>query len=299
MERMSSLADEIAHRCVDRFARATDVDLIEALAIALPLELMTRLLGLPLADQPDLQAWADEAMRLSGGLAGPDEFAKSWEASERLQAYLAERFDEELASPGEEVMGDLARAVRASEAGAEGLELWEALGVLFQLVVGGIETTVGGIGAAICHAVEQPGEWARLRADPGRIPGFVEEAVRLDGPAIGNLRRITRDVELAGVRMPKGTTLALLWGSANRDAAQFPEPDRFLVGRPNIQDHLGFGHGAHFCLGASLARMEIRVALQALLESNETIRLLQDRDALRHKPSLGVRRLVKLQVALA
>jgi len=298
MERMSSLAEEIAKRCVERFEGTTEVDLIEGLAIPLPRELMTRLLGLPLEDQPDLQAWTDDAMRLSGGLAATEEVAKSWEAIDRFQTYLAARFEEAIESPGEDVTGDLARAVRNTESGAEGLQRWEALAMLYQLVVGGIETTVGLIGTTIRHAVELPGEWARLREEPERIVDFVEEATRLDGPAIGNYRRTTRELELGGVKLPEGSTLTLLWGSANRDATQFPDPDRFVVGRPNIKTHLGFGHGTHFCLGAALARMETRVALQALSQRYERITLRQSPDSLRHKPSLGIRRLLELPIAI-
>ncbi len=298
MERMSSLALEIADRCVADFADASEVDAIEALAIPLPLELMTRLLGLPLEDWADLQSWTDHAMRMAGGLATSEELAQSAKETQRFQAYLDERLEEELAHPGEDMMGDLARAVREGESTNSGLERWEALAILFQLVVGGIETTVGLIGAAIYHATQTPGACSNLREDDESIAAFIEEAVRLDGPATGNLRRTTRDTELAGVRLPEGSTLALLWGSANRDEAQFPEPDRFVLDRPNIKAHLGFGHGKHFCLGAALARMETRVALQSLLRTKEHVTLAVDAGTLRHKPSLGIRRLRALPIAL-
>jgi len=299
MERMSSLALEIAERCVAAFANDSAVDAIEALAVPLPLEFMTRLLGLPLENRADLQAWTDHAMRMAGGLATSKELAESFGETQRFQAYLAERFESELADPGEEVMGDLARAIREGESTNSGLERWEALAILFQLVVGGIETTVGGIGAAIYHATQAPGAWSKLREHPEAIAGFVEEALRLDGPAIGNLRWTTRETELAGVRLPRGSTLALLWGSANRDEAEFAEPDRFVLDRPNIKADLGFGLGKHFCLGAALARMEIRVALQALLQEKEHVTLAADPGTLRHKPSMQIRRLRSLPIALA
>ncbi len=298
MERMSSLAKEIVERCVDRFAGETDVDLIQALAIPLPRELMTRLLGLPIEDQPNLQAWTDDAMRLSGGLASPEELARSWEAIDQFQAYLTERFEDAIETPGENVMGDLARAVRSAESGKAGLERWEAIAMLYQLVVGGIETTVGLIGSTIRHAASLPGEWGRLREAPARISEFIEETTRLDGPAIGNYRRTTREVELAGLKLPKGSTLVLLWGSANRDAAQFPNADQFTLGRPNIKTHVGYGHGTHFCIGAALARMEARIALQTLVQRYERITLHDAPDGFRHKPSLGIRRLMSLRSTL-
>jgi cytochrome P450 len=298
MERMSSLATEIAERCVAEFAGASEVDAIEALAIPLPLELMTRLLGLPLEDRAKLQAWTDHTMRMSGGLATPEEIAQSVPETLRFGAYLNERFEEELAHPGEEVMGDLARAVREGESQSGGLDRWEAVAVLFQLVVGGIETTVGLIGATVHHAAQTPDAWANLREDPESIAAFIEEVVRLDGPATGNLRRTTRDTELAGVRLPEGSTVSLLWGSANRDEAEFPEPDRFVVDRPNIKAHLGFGLGKHFCLGAALARMETRVAVEALVRATEHATLAVEANTLRHKPSLMIRRLQSLPITL-
>jgi cytochrome P450 len=298
MERMSNLALEIAERCVADFADASEVDAIEALAVPLPLELMTRLLGLPLEDRAKLQAWTDHAMRMSGGLATSDELAQSAAETQRFQAYLDQRFEEELAHPEEEVMGDLARAVQEGISSNSGLEHWEAVAILFQLVVGGIETTVGLIGAAIHHAAQMTGAWSNLRKDPESIAAFIEEVVRLDGPATGNLRRTTRNTEIAGFPLPEGSTVSLLWGSANRDEAEFPDPDRFVLDRPNIKTHLGFGLAKHFCLGAALARMEARVALQALLKARERVTLAVDADTLRHKPSLGIRRLRSLPIAL-
>lgn len=299
MERMSSLALEIAQRCVAEIGDASEVDVIEALAVPLPLELMTRLLGLPLEDRARLQQWTDYAMLMSSGVATSQERARSAEETQRFQAYLNDRFEEELAEPGEEIMGDLARAVLDSKDGENGLERWEAVAMLFQLVVGGIETTVGLVGATIKHAARTDAVWASLRERPESIGAFVEESIRLDGPAIGNLRRTTRATEVAGVALPEGSTVALLWGSANRDEAEFPDPNRFVLDRPNIKAHLGFGLGKHFCLGAALARMETRVALQALLQAKEHVSLAVDASTLRHKPSaMGVRRMRSLPIAL-
>ncbi len=290
---------EIAERCVADIGDASEVDVIEALAVPLPLELITRLLGLPLEDCPKLQAWTDHAMRMAGGAATPEERAQDGAETQEFHAYLNERFEEELAHPGKEIMGDLARAVLGAGNEKNGLERWEAVAILFQLVVGGIETTVGLVGATIQHAAQMQDGWSKLRDAPDSVGPFIEEAIRLDGPAIGNLRRTTRATEVAGVPLPEGSTVALLWGSANRDQAEFPDPDRFVMNRPNIKAHLGFGLGKHFCLGAALARMETRVALQALLAKKEHIALAADAGTLSHKPSImGVRRLRSLRITL-
>lgn len=297
MERMSNLAMEIAERCVANIGDASEVDIIEALAVPLPLELMTRLLGLPLEDCPKLQVWTDHAMRMSGGAGTAEERTQDGAETQHFQAYLNARFEEELGDPGEEIMGDLARSVLEPGTEKSRLEHWEAVAILFQLVVGGIETTVGLIGATIQHAAEIKDGWSTLREAPDSVGPFIEEAIRLDGPAIGNLRRTTRATEVAGVPLAEGSTVALLWGSANRDESEFPDPDHFVIDRPNIKTHLGFGLGKHFCLGAALARMETRVALQALLAQKEHIAV--DTGPLSHKPSImGVRRLRSLPITL-
>jgi cytochrome P450 len=299
MARMSHVAEEIARRCVEDAAGSAELDVVEALAIPLPLEFTIRLLGLALADRKRLQDFTDHALRMNGGLATSAEMADSLSETMQFHAYLEDRFAEALARPGDDLIGDLARAVADGTSGREGLEHWEAIAVLFQLVVGGIETTVGLIAEVVRHAIGQPGAWARLRSDPSRIPAFVEECIRLDGPAIGNLRRTKRTLELGGVTLPEGSTLALLWGSANRDEAQFPDADGFVVDRPNIKTHLGFGLGQHFCLGAALARMETRTALETLLASSPEAELACTPDRLRHRPSMGIRRLESLPIARA
>jgi len=132
------------------------------------------------------------------------------------------------------------------------------------LLVAGNETTTNLLGNTLLALMAHPDELARVRREPRRIPALVEEALRYDGPIQFLFRQATRDVELAGVKIPEGATVIPLLGSANRDDAQFPDAERFDVSR-NTQGHLAFGLGIHFCLGASLARLEARIALEELL----------------------------------
>jgi len=131
--------------------------------------------------------------------------------------------------------------------------------------VGGIESAVNMLGASLMVLMDQPELLARLRADRSRIPAFVEEVLRYEPPAQAAPRVTTQDVELGGVHLPAGSRLLVLLGSACHDDAQYPDGDRFDMDRPGPQ-HLPFGHGVHFCLGAQLARMEGRLALEALLD---------------------------------
>ena len=270
---------------------------MRALAEPLPVQAMAHLLGLPSEDWQRLFNWSESAMAVIGGLAEPASFATLYGDLEALQAYLGEHIDPNGPDPRDPASDDGGVIRLVSDAVAAGtLEMWEASGLLFQLVVAGSDTTVGLIGAAIRRLAEESPRAERLREDRARIGPFIEETLRLDGPAIGNYRRATCDTELDGVRIPEGATLTLLWGSANRDASEFTGPDVFDLSRPNLKSHLAFGYGTHFCLGASLARLEALVAIETILDSANAIELACASDDLRGVRSLFIRKLEALPV---
>jgi cytochrome P450 len=159
---------------------------------------------------------------------------------------------------------DLITAITHAEIGETPLTPAEVLMFTTILLVAGNETTTNLLGNTLIALLAHPGELAKLQRDPGLVPSLVEEMLRYDGPVQLLFRRATRDVELSGTRIPAGATVVPLVGSANRDDAQFPAADRLDVTRETA-GHLGFGFGIHFCLGASLARLEARVALEELL----------------------------------
>jgi len=298
--RMRQLADvvrAIAVECVDACLRAREVDLVRDLARPVPARLMAAMLGLPRSDDERLQVWSDAAISLMGALPPREEIERKHRLVAELEAYLAEKLEIALRAPGEDVIGELARLALAGP--ADGLSRDEAKGVLYQLVVGGSETTVGLLASAVRFAAELPGMWERLHSGPDEIPAFVEESVRIETPALGNYRRTTREVEVGGVGLPEGSTLALLWASANRDEAEFPDPDRFDLHRPNLKSHLGFGYGTHFCLGAAVARMETRIVLEELLARASGVRIVEPEGGLRFVPTVFVRRLEALPAEVA
>jgi cytochrome P450 len=297
MRQLEDVVRAIAAECVDACVRAREVDLVRDLARPVPARLMAAMLGLPRADDVRLQIWSDAAISLMGALPARDQIERSYQLVVELEAYLGERLDEALQAPGEDVIGDLARLALAGP--ADGLSRDEARGVLYQLVVGGSETTVGLLASAVRFAAELPGMWQRLRAGPDEIPAFVEESLRMETPALGNYRRTTCEVEIAGSRLPPGATLALLWASANRDEAEFADPDRFDLHRPNLKAHLGFGYGTHFCLGAAVARMETRIVLEELLVRASRVRIVAPEGGLRFVPTVFVRRLEALPAQLS
>lgn len=186
-------------------------------------------------------------------------------AEQELDAYFEELLEQRRRSPREDLITRLLQA----EVDGERLTKTELSGFCRLLLVAGIGTTSRLIAIALQTLLEHPSELARLRADPRLLPAAIEEVTRYRPPVNVWFRVTTKDVELGGVRIPAHQQLLMVIGSANRDEAHFAEPDRFDITR-NPNPHLGFGNGAHFCLGAPLARLESRLALSALLtELNE------------------------------
>ncbi len=135
-----------------------------------------------------------------------------------------------------------------------------------QLLIAGNDSSASLMGNAIHRLANDPPLQEKLRAHPDRIPDFIEEMLRLEPPFHGHFREASKDAELAGVKIPKGSRIMLLWGSGNRDGRHFPEPEMLDLDRKNKRTHLAFGHGAHLCLGANLARLEARVTFEELFK---------------------------------
>ena len=181
----------------------------------------------------------------------------------------ARRFKENL-EPRDDFLTDLAQAEFEDESGTTRLlEMPELLSIIQQLMVAGNETTTKLINETAKLLIEYPEEWERIRKDPATIPAMAEEALRMSTPNQGMFRLATQDTELAGVEIAKGSMLWIMFGSANRDERYFPDPDRFDPRRENLRDHIAFGRGAHFCIGAPLARLEMRVAFEQLAKRVE------------------------------
>ena len=185
-------------------------------------------------------------------------------------------------------------ALIAASVDGERLADEEILGFCFLLIVAGTETTTNLLGLGAIALAMNPDERARLLADPSLVAGAVEEMLRWGSPVQGLARTTTRSVERHGVTIPEGAKVQLLYGSANRDEREFPDPDRFDATR-TIERHLAFGHGVHFCLGAALARLEATVVFEELLRRIPDWQV--DTDALTWIRSSSVRGPATLPVA--
>ncbi|MEN8158827.1 MAG: cytochrome P450 [Myxococcota bacterium] len=253
-------AREIVRDCLAS-ASAGELDVVRDLAVPLPVTIIAEMLGIEPDRRHDFKRWSDIIVNNASGAGRADPFGPVvLDAFAEMTRYVVTISRERRAAPADDLISQLVTG--GGEGGAlSPIEVVQFVGLL---LVAGNETTTNLIGNASAALLAHPDQLARVADDPGLVPGLVEETVRFDAPVQLVFRDALRDVEIAGGRLPAGSTVVALIGSANRDERRFPEPDRFDVGR-NPVGHLGFGFGKHFCLGASLARLQARVALEALI----------------------------------
>jgi cytochrome P450 len=258
--RVAGLAGRIralAARSLDAVVPRGRCDFVADFAGRLPMDVISDLLGVPEADRARLRAWADTLVHREEGVA--DVPPAGIDAAIALIRYLIELVKEREQRPGD----DLTSALLAAELDGDRLRKRDVVAFLHLMIVAGNETTTKLLGNAVYWLWRHPGERARLRRDPGLVPRWVEETLRYDNSTQALARTLTEDVTLHGERLRAGDKVLLLIGSANRDERVFPDPDRYDLLRATGAS-LAFGHGTHFCLGAALARLEGRLALEAV-----------------------------------
>ena len=247
----------IARELLDGFVQRGACELVEAYTTPLPGRVIADMIGVPPDRRETFLHWTRQML-----VGDPD---KSIEENIREpSAHIYEEFDRLIEERRSARRDDLMSALLDAEIDGEKLGDPEILGFCYQLIVAGNDTTTSLIGNGVALLAEHPEQRALLAREPARIPAAVEEMLRFESPAQALPRSAARDVELHGQRIPKGARVLLVWASANRDEREFEDPDRFDV-RRNPKRHLALGHGIHFCLGASLARLEARVAFEELL----------------------------------
>ena len=289
VEALRPRVEAVAAELVGRVAEAGGGDLVAELAEPLSVTVIADLLGVPAADRPLLRPW-------SAGICGMYEVNPTEQAAraavracEEFSAYLRALAAERRRRP----TGDLVTALTRVLDEGDRLTEDELVGTCVLLLNAGHEATVNATGIGWLTLLRHPDQLARLRANRGLLPTAVEELLRWDTPLPMFERWVLQDVELAGVRVPKGAELGLLFASANRDPAAFAEPDRLDLGRhPN--PHLTFGAGTHFCLGAPLGRLELQATFAALLDRLPGLALAAEP---RWKPTYVLRGLQTLPVS--
>jgi cytochrome P450 len=254
-------ARELVEASMQKLRSGAPFDLVRDLAVPLPVTLIAEMLGVEKARLADFKRWSDCIIDTTTGPGRSHPFNPPMvDTIVELAQYIRGVAEDRKRNPTD----DLVSVIVAEQEGAQALSIREVIQFVMLLLVAGNETTTNLIGNAVKALLAHPDELAQVVADPSLAPQVIEETLRFDAPIQLVFRTTTEDTEIAGTRIPKGSTVAPLLGSANRDERRFDDPDRFHV-RRNPQAHVGFGFGKHFCLGASLARLEARVALEALV----------------------------------
>ncbi|MGH0029020.1 MAG: cytochrome P450 [Myxococcota bacterium] len=286
--------EKLAHELVDAFAPKGECEILSEFAVLLPLTVIADQLGVPRTDLAQFKRWTDGFTAQLSGMADAEGHVEAIKRILEFQQYFAARLEEVREAPRDDIISDLVRARLDDE---RPLDVAECLSILQQLLVAGNETTAASIAEGLLLLVENPEQLAKVKADPGLVPNLVEEVLRLTTPTANMWRKTKEDTELAGVAIPKDSMVLVRYASANRDESVFPDADRFDVERANASEHLAFGHGIHFCIGAMLARKEMNVAFRVLLERLSGLRLAPGHEPPRHKPSVLLRGLDALHVA--
>jgi hypothetical protein len=233
-------------------------DFIQDFAGKLPMDVISEMLGVPTEDRDMLRGWADTVVHREEG--NPDIPPAGMEAAANMIHYFSKLVTRRRNEPGE----DLTAALIDAEIDGDRLSDKEVMAFLFLMVIAGNETTTKLLGNALYWLWKNPAQRAKVTGHPNMIPNWAEETLRYDNSSQMLARALTCDVELHGKTMRKGDKVALLVGAANRDERVFPDPDVYDVTR-DCKQSLSFGYGTHFCLGASLARLEARVSLEEVM----------------------------------
>lgn len=241
--------------------RPGPADLVSALTYPLPAYMIFTLIGFPDQDTDMLKGWCGSRMAFSFGRPGPDEQVEIAENMARYWRYCEEFVAGTVRDPRDDFTSDL---VRAHLADPDALSLEEITNIAYGLSFAGHETTTNLTGNALRRLLADRKQWKELCADAEAIPGAVEEVLRHDTSVITWRRITTRPVTIGGVEVPAKAKLMLLLSAAGRDPDQFPDPDSFDIHRRGARAHLAFGKGIHYCFGAPLARMEVRIVLELL-----------------------------------
>jgi cytochrome P450 len=263
---------------LDRFLGDGHAEIISQFAFLLPLDVIITQLGIPSEDREQVKSWCDDWTALVMSPLSEEEQVACARNLLIFHRYLLERIEERRLAPREDVLTGLATMQLPGE---EAFSEAELINIIGGLMIAGHITTTHLIGTGLVRLLQEPERWRTLCEHPEFIPQTIEEILRYDGPVRGFMRVTTRPVTSRGIELPEETRLFLLYNSANRDEEQFAEADRFqMLHQPN--QHVAFGYGAHFCLGAPLARLQGRLAFEALTRQLPTLRLVPGQHLVHH-----------------
>jgi cytochrome P450 len=266
---VSGIMGELARQA----AHGQSMDFVTDIAFPLSLGTISETLGLPQDRFDDFQRWVAAAFAVIGNaLTEESAVEQAIEEVTEFYEFMVELVQDRISNPREDYLSAMVRSTADEDADARTTTLVRSV---FTLIVAGFETTAQAMSLGLWQLLSHPDQWQMLLRDRALVPGAVEEMLRYRSMIQRLFRTTTRDVEVAGVMIPKGSLVALLVASTNRDSAAYPDADTFDITRRS-NTHLAFGRGAHFCVGAPLAKLEAKLMLQTMLDTFPTLRLADD-----------------------
>lgn len=254
---------QIVNELLDKVQSSGRMDVVDDLAYPLPVIVIAEMLGIPPEEREQFKRWSDELV------------GETQTTGHNPQMEMGRYFYQKIEQRRQEPKSDLISALIEAQIDGQHLDMMELLGFCILLLVAGNETTTTLLGNALLAFTDHPEVMEELRAHPELLPDAIEEVLRYLSPVKSMYRMAGKDTELGGKQIKAGDFIVAWIGSADRDEEQFPDPDRFDIHRsPNR--HLAFGHGIHFCLGAPLARLEAKIALNLMLERLPNIQRVRD-----------------------
>jgi cytochrome P450 len=272
IERLRPTIAGLVDGLIDELARERRVDFVRRFAFPLPATVIANLLGVPAEDLGRFKEWSEDVAALVfGGAGGAQRRDRALRGLLALESYFRDLLERFRRAPADNLLTELARAEEKGDV----LSADEVIATCVLLLFAGHETTANLLGTSVFHLDRHPDARRRLAEDPGLAPRAVEELLRFDGPTKMQVRLATEDLELRGKRIRSGQRVLLCQSAANRDPERFSDPDRLDLDRTD-DEHLAFGIGIHFCLGAPLARLEAEIALRAIAERLPELRVTTD-----------------------
>lgn len=293
VEQMHDYIEQIVDELIDGFVDDGECEFIAAFASPLPLMVIADQLGIDRRLLPRFKVWSDSLAARLGGMVSSEEAKDIAIAVREYQEYILEVIAARRQEPRDDMISDLANAEID-----EGRKLNDAelISIVQQFLVAGNETTTSSLAGGLLSLIQDPEQMRLLREDSSRMENTVEEILRTETPSAGLWRAVTRDVEFNDILIPEGAMVMLRYAAANRDERVFDDAERFDICRHNADDHIAFGQGTHFCPGAMLARKEMILALNKLLERVDNIQLAEGKNDLTHWPNMVLRGLKALHI---
>lgn len=286
--RVSVYADGLrtfSNALIDDVVANGEMDVVNDYAWPITHRQITRLIGAREGDAPTIHTWLNSFFALTGARGLPeDEVLEHWRNLRTFESWAYELLDEKRANPGDDLISDFIRA--AEDDSNDSLSRVELVSNTIGLLIAGTSAPAVLIVQTAFNLMRDPNLWAAVCSDPAVIPNAIEEVLRFSGPVRGLVRTTTRDVTLGGVSIPADARIYVGLASANRDETQFPGGDRLDIGRANASDHFDFGKWSHFCLGAPLARQQVKIAIECLAERLPHARVAEDHDQLAYSRSM-------------